>query len=158
MERIFSKVAKAQPDRMAVTMGEESLTFGELDRQVTIVGNRLRSLGMEEGDRFCMMARNSLEWYTLLMVADKYGFSLVPLNYRYKFDEVNYIVGDSDAKAFFIDDERVPVFQDRTGEMPDAVKDRIFCIADEAISEAVARYLHDAIIEKEKQQEESEGS
>ena len=31
-------------------------------------------------------------------------------------------------------------------------------LADEAISEAVARYLHDAIIEKEKQQEESKGS
>jgi long-chain acyl-CoA synthetase len=81
-----------------------------------------------------MMARNSLEWYALLMVADKYGFSLVPLNYRYKFDEVNYIVGDSDAKAFFIDEERIPVFQDRIEEMPDAVKKRIFCIADEDVS------------------------
>ena len=30
-------------------------------------------------------------------------------------------------------------------------------LADEAITEAVARYLHDAIIEKEQQQEESEG-
>ena len=30
-------------------------------------------------------------------------------------------------------------------------------LADEAITEAVARYLHDAIIEKERQQEESEG-
>jgi len=30
-------------------------------------------------------------------------------------------------------------------------------LADEAITEAVARYLHDAIIEKEQRQEESEG-
>ena len=38
------------------------------------------------------------------------------------------------------------------GEYDHAVK-----LANEAITEAVARYLHDAIIEKERQQEESEG-
>jgi hypothetical protein len=31
-------------------------------------------------------------------------------------------------------------------------------LADEAISEAVARYLHDAMLEKEERQEEGEGS
>jgi len=77
MERVFSKVAKAQPDRMAVACGADRLTFGELDRYVTIVGNRLRRLGMEEGDRFCIMAKNTVQWYAILMVADKFGFSLV---------------------------------------------------------------------------------
>ena len=51
MERIFSKIAKAKPDRMAVTCGADTMTFGELDRYVTILGNRLRELGMEEGDQ-----------------------------------------------------------------------------------------------------------
>ena len=134
MERIFSKVAKIHPDKMAVTCGDESMTFGELDRAVTIVGNKLRSLGMEEGDRFCIMAKNSVQWYTMLMVADKYGFSLVPLNYRYKFDEVNYIIGDSDAKSVFIDEERISVFEDKQVELPEAVRDRIFCISREPVS------------------------
>ena len=133
MERIFSKIAKAQPNRMAVSCGTETMTFGELDRYVTIVGNRLRRLGMEEGDRFCMMAKNSVQWYAMLMVADKFGFSLVPLNYRYKYDEVNYIIGDSDAKCLFIDEERVPVFMDRRDELPEAVKSRVFCISREKV-------------------------
>ncbi len=68
------------------------------------------------------MAKNTVQWYAMLMVADKYGFSLVPLNYRYKFDEVNYIIGDSDAKSLFIDEERIPVFQERRDELPAAVK------------------------------------
>ena len=130
MERIFSKVAKAQPNRMAVSCGTETMTFGELDRYVTIVGNRLKRLGMEDGDRFCMMAKNSVQWYAMLMVADKFGFSLVPLNYRYKFDEVNYIINDSDAKSLFIDEERISVFRDRREELPEAAKDRVFCIAE----------------------------
>ncbi len=134
MERIFSKIAKAQPDRMAVTCGADTMTFGELDRYVTIVGNRLRRLGMEEGDRFCMMAKNSVQWYAMLMVADKFGFSLVPLNYRYKFDEVHYIIGDSDAKSLFIDEERIPVFQNRRDELPEAAKGRVFCISKEQFS------------------------
>jgi len=134
MERIFSKIAKAQPDRMAVTCGADTMTFGELDRYVTILGNKLRKLGMEEGDRFCIMAGNSVQWYAMLMVADKFGFSLVPLNYRYKFDEVNYIIGDSDAKSLFIDDERVAVFEKRREELPEAVKGRIFCISKEGTS------------------------
>jgi long-chain acyl-CoA synthetase len=133
MERIFSTIAKEQPERMAVTCGADTMTFGELDRYVTIVGNRLRKLGMEEGDRFCIMAKNSVQWYAMLMVADKFGFSLVPLNYRYKFDEVNYIIGDSDAKSLFIDEERVDVFQDRLDEMPEAVKGRVFCISGEEV-------------------------
>jgi long-chain acyl-CoA synthetase len=130
MERIFSKVAKKHPDRLAVAYGSQRMTFGEMDRTVTVLGNRLRALGMQEGDRFCMMAGNSIPWYAMLLTADKYGFSLVPLNYRYKFDEVNYIIGDSDAKSLFIDRERIAVFRDRIGELPPAVRDRIFCISD----------------------------
>jgi len=134
MERIFSKLAKVHPERMAVTCGADTMTFGEMDRYITIVGNKLRTLGMVEGDRFCMMAKNSIQWYSMLLVADKFGCSLVPLNYRYKFDEVNYIIDDSDAKAVFIDEERIPVFQDRLDELPAAVRDRIFCISKEAVS------------------------
>jgi hypothetical protein len=35
--------------------------------------------------------------------------------------------------------------------------DNVAKLADEAITEAVARYLHDAMLEKEERQEESEG-
>jgi len=130
MERIFSKVAKAHPHKMCLTLGAEKATFGEMDRMITILGNRLRRLGMQEGDRFCIMARNSVPWYATLLMADKFGFSLVPLNYRYKFDEVNYIIGDSDAKCLFVDEERVPVFQDRAKELPEAVQGRVFCLSE----------------------------
>jgi len=134
MERIFSKIAKTQPDRMAVTCGSDKMTFSEMDNYITIIGNKLRTMGMAEGDRFCMMAKNSIQWYAMLLVADKFGFSLVPLNYRYKFDEVNYIIGDSDANALFIDPERIPVFQDKWEELAPAVKGRVFCISKEDVS------------------------
>ena len=51
--------AIASPDKLAVRLGDESMTHGELD---SMAGRFAASLGIREGDRVLLVAPVSLSW------------------------------------------------------------------------------------------------
>ncbi len=97
--------ASARPDHIAVIDGDRRLSYGELDRWADELAHGLSALGLGRGDQVALWMINSAIWVACWIACSRIGVTLVPLNTRYKPDEVEYILRQSDAKALIMLDE-----------------------------------------------------
>ncbi|MEV1294866.1 AMP-binding protein [Pseudonocardia sp. NPDC049635] len=103
LARMLGQVAARYPDRPAVTWGEQTLRWAELDRRVTALTHGLRGLGLGPGDRVVVLMRNRPELIETMYAAFAAGAMLVPLNAKLPAAEVAYHVEDSDAAVLVTD-------------------------------------------------------
>ncbi|MFF1359588.1 long-chain fatty acid--CoA ligase [Streptomyces sp. NPDC058297] len=93
--------ARAVPDHTAVVLGDQQLTYAELDTAARRVASLLRSRGIEPGDKVALSCPN-LPWFPIVYYGIlKAGAVVVPLNVLLKGREVAYHLADSGAKAYF---------------------------------------------------------
>ena len=80
----------------------EPVTFAAFDDRVDRLADGLLALGVGRGDHVAVWLTNSPEWVTAFCAIARIGAVLVPVNTRYKADEVAYILAQSDAKALLM--------------------------------------------------------
>jgi len=93
--------AKRYPDKKAVIMGEQSVTFAELNRTVNQMAHGLLSLGLKAGDRVGVWSRNCMEFFPILSAIWKCGAIIVPINFRFKVDELLYELENAQPSMLF---------------------------------------------------------
>ena len=93
--------AKRYPDKVALIMDDDSLTFRQLNQQANQLARGLLSSGIAIGDRVAILAFNCLEYPVVNYAVAKCGGVLVPVNFRYKKDELVYVVNNSNPKILF---------------------------------------------------------
>lgn len=98
--------ARVTPDRLAVVCVEtgQRLTYAELDARVERAAGTLREL-LDAGDRFGLLAHNSLEFLDLFFAAGRAGVIVVPLSTRATEHELRSIAADCGMKVLFLGDE-----------------------------------------------------
>ncbi|TAK36420.1 MAG: AMP-dependent synthetase [Chloroflexota bacterium] len=111
--------AQQFPDKLAVIFKDQRCTYRDYDEQVNRIGNALRSLGVERGDRVAIMLGNRPEWLFSFYGIMKLGAIAVPINVMLKGEEVRYILGNSQAKAVVVGASLLPVVEASRGELPD---------------------------------------
>ena len=84
--------AQMFPDQEILVFGERRLTYGELWEQVRRLGNALRALGVRRGDRVGVLQTNSEQYVTAYYATAAIGAVFVPLNYRAKPPELEYML------------------------------------------------------------------
>jgi long-chain acyl-CoA synthetase len=77
---ILSRNARIYPDRIALGMGEESVTYRELSARVAGRAAAVRGLGIGNGDRVAVLMRHSPLYMELLYAVTRIGAVLTPLN------------------------------------------------------------------------------
>lgn len=88
-------------------------TYAELNERANRVANFLREeLGVEEGERVCIIAHNSVVYIDLLYGLAKIGAVLTPLNWRLAAQELIYIVNDCRPQVLLVGAEFVDVFEE----------------------------------------------
>jgi acyl-CoA synthetase (AMP-forming)/AMP-acid ligase II len=87
--------AHRAPDRECVGDGTEVLTYAQVDERADRFAHVLAGLGVGDGDRFAVLAKNCLEWAPIYAGAFKAGAIPVPLNYRHHPREWLHPVTDS---------------------------------------------------------------
>lgn len=87
------------PDRLAVAGPGERVTFAELDRQADELARGLMALGVSRGDHVALWMANCALWIAVWVACTRIGVVLVPINTRFKDEEVRYILKQSDAKV-----------------------------------------------------------
>ena len=89
------------PESAALRMGDEVITYAELDQATARVAGLLRERGFEPGDRAGIMLPNVPEFAIAYYGVLRAGGVVVPMNVLLKKREVEFYLGDSEAKAIF---------------------------------------------------------
>ncbi len=101
----IAKHAVLTPDKPALIMNEVSISFQEFDSKSNALANSLLDLGIEPEDRICILMHNSPEILISWSSAGKILGIPIALNYRFKADELAYIINDSESKLLIYSEE-----------------------------------------------------
>jgi fatty-acyl-CoA synthase len=110
--QMLSVHARLHPDRTGARDLERSMTFRHWNERACRLANGLLGLGLAKGDRVAVLAYNAVEWLEIYVAAAKAGLVAVPLNFRLVAQEIGYIVDDSEAGAFIVQDHLMGALED----------------------------------------------
>lgn len=74
-------------------------TFAELAAGVDRVARGLMALGVSSGDKVALWMLNRPEWIEAALAVIRIGAVLVPVNTRFRTEDLGYVLGQSDASA-----------------------------------------------------------
>lgn len=80
-------------------------TYGRLGERVRAWQAGLDALGVGEGERVAVVSHNSARLLELLFAVPMSGRICVPVNFRLKPEEIEYVVRQSGASVLFVDSE-----------------------------------------------------
>jgi fatty-acyl-CoA synthase len=118
--------ARLHPNRMGARDLERSMTFLQWNSRACRLANGLLGLGLKKGDRVAVLAYNAVEWVEIYIAAGKAGLVVVPLNFRLVGPEIRYIVDDSEATAFIVQDQLLSAVEDIGKDLSVPPKRRIW--------------------------------
>src|SRR5436305_13295874 len=93
----IQQYAQDRGDAAALIQGDRVVTWHDLDQRANQVARALQRKGVVSGDRVAVALRNSIEFFELIGGAVRIGATVVPVSFRLKRDEIEYLVGDSKA-------------------------------------------------------------
>ncbi|MEV4804920.1 AMP-binding protein [Nonomuraea sp. NPDC049421] len=96
--RGFYEIAAHDPERPAL-LGDQGTTYGALLDRVNRASNGLTSRGAGPGDCVVTVLKNGLDALTMMLATYQIGVYLVPVNWHFTTEEIDYIVADCQAKA-----------------------------------------------------------
>ncbi|WP_440010102.1 acyl-CoA synthetase [Halomicrococcus sp. SG-WS-1] len=91
-------------DAPAIHFEGETLTYADLQERVNRLGNALRSLGVEPGERVFVRFPNRPEFAVAVLATQKIGAVPVPSMKLLQAKEVTYVLEDSAATTALVDD------------------------------------------------------
>ncbi|MDP9846369.1 acyl-CoA synthetase [Streptosporangium lutulentum] len=101
----FWRLAQADPEWIAaVDPDGTEHRAGDLLARANRLVHGLRELGLKEGDGLCGLVPNGSDGLVLYLAALQAGWYYTPINWHLTGPEIGYIVADSEAQAFFIDE------------------------------------------------------
>jgi fatty-acyl-CoA synthase len=101
LARLLIKQAGVGADRPAVAYPDEQLTFGELLERSQALARALLANGVSPGARVGVFLPNCLEYIELVFAASLIGAQLVPINARFKRNELAYVIAQSAVTVVF---------------------------------------------------------
>ncbi|MGH8801323.1 MAG: AMP-binding protein, partial [Casimicrobiaceae bacterium] len=87
------------PQALAVVEGELRLSYAEWQRRIEAIAGGLRDLGLRRGDHLVTLLQNRWENASLHWACQLLGLVITPLNWRASGEELDYVLGDADARA-----------------------------------------------------------
>ena len=101
---VLLRGSRQHPDRDCIVVGNDRVTYGELEAQARWVGRSLISLGIERGDRVGILMANGLDFTDLLFGASLIGAIPVLYNARFKAREIAHVTADAGIKVVVTND------------------------------------------------------
>ena len=117
------------------------ITFHEVGEGVSEIGRGLIDLGLQPGDRICILCNTRPEWTSADFACSAAGLTVVPVYPTNSPEECEYLIADSEAKAIICEDasqvekitavrDRVPTLEHVIAIDPDGVPDGVLAMAD----------------------------
>ena len=104
LAEVLLRGSRQHPDRNCIVVGDDRVTYGELEVQARRVGRSLIALGIERGDRVGILMANGLDFTDLLFGASLIGAIPVLYNARFKAREIAHVTADAGIKVVVTND------------------------------------------------------
>ncbi|KGX85870.1 class I adenylate-forming enzyme family protein [Pontibacillus litoralis] len=101
---VLAMQVRRHPQHEAIVSGSNRITYEEWDKTVNQLANGLASLGVDKGDKVILHMPNTEEFLNVYYAVQRLDAIIVPINAKLVYDEIQYIVEHSDAKAFLTHD------------------------------------------------------
>lgn len=102
---LLERAVSAYKDKEAIYDMKRRVTYQELKKDVERLAVTLNNLGIKKGDRIAVSLPNWYETAVIFFAVGKIGAVLVPFNHKYKTQEVEYILKNSEPKALIVSEE-----------------------------------------------------
>lgn len=100
LAQAFVDSVRAYADRPAMKApGAAPITYSELAQRVRTAVQCLQELNVAAGDRVAICLPNCPEWAVFTYAAALLGACVIPVNIRFRSDEIAYVLRGSDAKV-----------------------------------------------------------
>ncbi len=99
LKLMLEETVRQYGGKTAVALGECRLSYTELDEASNKLANALIKMGLKKGDRVAMLLPNSPDFVTIYFGIVKSGGIAVPLDTRYKVDELASLCDDCRPKV-----------------------------------------------------------
>lgn len=111
IHKLIEQYALETPDAPAISFGNNTMTYSQLDAQVTVIAQQL--LGYTHGENVLigLCIDRSLEMLVGLLAILKAGAAYVPLDPEYPEERIRYILEDSKASLVLTTDDHLGNFK-----------------------------------------------
>ncbi len=92
------------PDQEVIVFDSERLTYAALNELVARLSNVFKGLGLEQRDVIAALDTNSHLYVAAYYAASKAGLTFLPLNYRAKEAELEYMINTAKTKVLLVGD------------------------------------------------------
>ena len=106
---ILDEAARRWGPREALVFESRRWTYAELNAETDRVARALMALGVEPGENIALWMTNRPEWVFVMFAVAQIGACLVPLNTRYRTDDVAYTLRQSRSGTLITLDRSGPV-------------------------------------------------
>jgi long-chain acyl-CoA synthetase len=104
----MARLLTAHRDRIdfpALVDDAGSTSWADLDDRVNRLINVIRDHGIAPGERMAMLTGNRRETYEVFLAVAHTGVLVVPINWHFAADEVEYVIENSGSKLLIVDPE-----------------------------------------------------
>ncbi|MEO6258756.1 MAG: AMP-binding protein [Thermoanaerobaculia bacterium] len=100
---LIAERARITPDRLALVSVEsgERLTYADFDQRCQVAANVLATRNIQPGERYGILAHNSIDFLAMFFAYARTGAIAVPLSTRATAHELSQIVSDCGMKVLF---------------------------------------------------------
>ena len=106
------------PDRDAIVFEGNRWTYAETTERANRLAHALMGLGLNKGDRVGMLEVNCNHYVEAYFAAAKLGAMFVPLNFRAKADELQYMIANAEAKILLVGTRYVDMLDTLLPKLP----------------------------------------
>jgi fatty-acyl-CoA synthase len=96
------EAARLYGDREFLVVDDQRMTYREFSQQVREFSRGLLAAGVKAGDHVAVWLPNGIEWVVAVFSLANLGAVFVPVNTRFKAEELEYILKQSDASALIL--------------------------------------------------------
>ena len=97
------------PHREALVFRDERYTFAELKAEIDQAAKALMALGVQRGDHVSLWLNNRSEWVFLMYALATVGAVQVPVNTRFRTNDLDYVLRQSDSAMLITHDTSGPI-------------------------------------------------
>jgi len=117
---------------LAVKDGFAELSFRQYDEKSCRLANAWLDSGLKKGDRVSVLLYNVVEYMEIYLAAAKAGLVVVPINFRWVGSEIEFVVNNSESRAFICSEEFLDEVEPVGGNFERVDPDKFIFVGEES--------------------------